>query len=106
MVTKTKQASAVCSIFPMEDRVLIRRTVAPSVSQGGIILPVKPSDKPREGIVEAVGVGKLLDDGTRAAMTVKVGDKVLFSSYGGSEVEYAGEPWLIIQEQDILAIVR
>lgn len=104
MATKASKSIA---ISPLDDRVLIRRTVAPAVSKGGILLPDQvKKEKPREGIVEAVGDGKLLPDGTRAKMTVQVGDMVLFSTYGGSEVEWAGEPWLIIQEQDILAIVH
>lgn len=101
MTTKTKQ-----SIVPLSDRVLVKRTEAGEKTKGGIILPDTAKEKPREGTVVAVGPGKLLDNGSRAAMSVKSKDRVLFSAYGGSEVKIDGDDYMILGEDEILAVIE
>ncbi|MEW6073649.1 MAG: co-chaperone GroES [Planctomycetota bacterium] len=100
MATKTK-----LNIHPLGDRVLLQRAEAEEKTAGGILLPESAKDKPKEGRIMAVGNGKTLDSGERQPMTVKVGDRVLFSSYAGTEVKYQGEEYLIMSESDILAVV-
>lgn len=100
MATKTKTK---VNIRPLGDRVLVQRAEAESKTAGGILLPESAKDKPKEGNVVAVGPGRVKDDGNVAAMNVSVGDRVLFSSYAGTEVKYQGEEYLIMSENDILA---
>ena len=104
MATKTKSKSKV-NIRPLGDRVLIQRAEAEEKTAGGILLPESAKDKPKEGRVIAVGDGKANDKGERQPLNVAVGDRVLFSSYAGTEVKYDGEEYLIMGENDILAIV-
>lgn len=99
-MSKTKTA-----VTPLGDRVLVKRVAADDKTKGGIILPDTAKEKPREGIVVAVGKGKLLDSGERQAITVKAKDRVLFSSYAGSEIKLDGEEMLILGEDEILAII-
>jgi chaperonin GroES len=94
------------SLRPLNDKVIVRRLDAEEKTKGGIILPEKAKEKPREGIVKAVGDGKLLDNGKRASIQVKSGDRVIFSSYAGSEIKVDGDELLILGEEDILAIVE
>lgn len=94
------------TIQPLGDKVVIKRLEAQEVTKGGIVLPDSAKEKPREGRVIAVGPGKMLDDGTRGALQVKKGDRVLFTSYAGTEVKIDGEEYLIMGEEDILAIVE
>jgi chaperonin GroES len=98
---KTKTAT----ITPLGDRLLVKRLEADEKTTGGIILPDSAKEKPREGTVIAAGTGKLLDDGNRATMTVKVKDHVLFSSYAGSEVKIDGDEFVILTEDEVLAII-
>ena len=93
-------------IKPLSNRVLIKRTKA-KTTKGGIILPDSAQEKPREGEVVAVGPGKISDSGTVEHMSVKVGDKVLFSSYSGTEVKngHENEELLIISQDDILGLL-
>jgi len=93
------------AIRPLGDKVLVQRLEAAEMTAGGIVLPDSAKEKPKEGVVVAVGEGRLLDDGTRASFTVKAGNKVLFTSYAGTEVEWNGEEYLIMSEDDILGIV-
>ena len=93
-------------IRPLHDRVIVKRTESEEKSVGGIIIPDAAKEKQAEGEVVAVGDGKLNDDGSRAALTVKVGDRVLFSKYGGTEVKYDGVEYLIMREDDILGIIQ
>ena len=93
------------AIRPLGDKVLVQRLEAAEMTAGGIVLPDSAKEKPKEGVVVAVGEGRLLDDGTRASFTVKKGNKVLFTSYAGTEVEWNGEEYLIMSEDDILGIV-
>jgi len=91
-------------VRPLGDRVLVKRVEAEEKTAGGIVLPDTAKEKPKEGEVVAVGEGKLLDSGKRSTPQVKAGDRVLFSSYAGSEVKVEGEDYLILREEDILAV--
>ena len=93
-------------IRPLGDRVLIKRVPEEEKTKGGIIIPDTAKEKPQEGEVIAVGVGKLLDNGKRAEMEVKVGDRVLFAKYGGTEFKLDGDELLVLRESDILAVIN
>jgi chaperonin GroES len=93
------------TITPLGDRLLVKRLEATEKTKGGIILPDSAKEKPREGKVISAGPGKMLDSGTRAAMTVKTNDHVVFSSYAGSEVKIDGEEYVILTEDEVLAII-
>lgn len=93
-------------IEPLGDKVVVKRTEAEESTAGGIILPDSAQEKPQEGRVLSVGNGKLLEDGTRGKLQVNEGDRVLFSSYAGSEIEVDGGRLLIMSESDILAIIQ
>lgn len=101
-MTKTKSAT----VTPLGDRVLVKRVAADEKTKGGIILPDTAKEKPREGIVVAIGSGKHLENGQRKALSVKPKDRVLFSSYSGSEIKLDGEEMLILGEDEILAIIE
>ncbi len=92
------------NLRPLHDRILIKRLEPKEEVRGGIIVPDTAKEKPQEGEVMAVGNGKLLDNGERAPMDVKVGDRVLFGKYSGSEVKLDGEELLIAREDEILAV--
>ncbi|MBV7411427.1 co-chaperone GroES [Dermabacteraceae bacterium P13115] len=94
------------SIKPLEDRVVVRPLEAEQTTASGLVIPDTAKEKPQEGEVIAVGAGRFDDKGQRLPMDVKVGDKVIFSKYGGTEVKYAGEELLILGARDILAIVE
>ena len=102
MATKTKVK---LNIRPLGDRVILQRAEAEEKTSGGIILPETAKDKPKEGVVLAVGEGKILDDGKRSPMNLRPGDRVLFTSYAGTEVKYHGEEYLIMGEGDVLAVI-
>ncbi len=91
---------------PLHDRIVVRRIDAEEKTKGGIIIPDTAKEKPQEGEVIAVGEGKYLKDGTRQALDVKAGDRVLFGKYSSSEVKVDGEELLILSSRDVLAIVR
>ena len=91
---------------PLHDRVVVRRVESEAKTKGGIIIPDTAKEKPIEGKVVAVGKGKKTDDGKLIALDVKVGDKVLFSKYGGTEVKIDGEEYLIMREDDILGVIE
>ena len=93
-------------LTPLGDRVLVKRCEAEEKTAGGIVLPDSAKEKPREGEVMAVGGGKVTDSGDRAPLTVKKGDRVLFTSYAGNEVKVDGTEYLLMREDDILAIVK
>ena len=106
MSTKTKSATKNNSIRPLGDRVLVSRVEAESKTAGGILLPDSAKEKPREGKVIAIGDGRVLDTGERSTFSVKVGDRVLFTSYGGTEVKFGGQEYLIMDEKDILGVIE
>jgi len=91
---------------PLHDRILVKRVDPEAEVKGGIIIPDTAKEKPQEGIVVAVGNGKIRDNGTRAEMTVREGDRILFGKYSGSEVKLDGEEYLIMREEDVLAVTE
>ena len=93
-------------IRPLNDRILVKRMASEEMSAGGIIIPDSAKEKPAEGEIVAVGPGKLSDKGERVAMDVKVGDVVLFSKYGGTDIKLGGDDFLIMREDDILGVVE
>lgn len=93
-------------IRPLQDRILIKRLEGETKTAGGIIIPDNAKEKPQEGEVVAIGNGKVLDDGTVRKPDVKVGDRILFSKYSGSEVKLDGTEHLILREEDILGIIE
>jgi chaperonin GroES len=92
-------------VVPLNDKIVVKRLEAEEKTAGGILLPDNAKEKPRQGKVLSLGDGKLLENGKRATFQVKEGDKVLFTSYAGNEVTVDGEEYLIMSEDDILAIV-
>jgi chaperonin GroES len=92
-------------IGPLHDRILVERLEEQEVKRGGIIIPDTAKEKPQEGKVIAVGTGKVTDEGKRLGLDVKVGDKILFGKYSGSEVKVDDKDYLIMREEDILAIL-
>ena len=94
------------NIKPLGDRVVIKNLESQETTASGIVLPGSAQEKPQEGRVLSVGNGKLLEDGTRGNLQVNEGDRVLFSSYAGSEIEIDGGRLLIMSESDILAIIQ
>ncbi|MCV2395509.1 co-chaperone GroES [Actinotalea sp. M2MS4P-6] len=93
------------SIKPLEDRVVVRPLEAEQTTASGLVIPDTAKEKPQEGEVVAVGPGRFDDKGQRLPVDVSVGDKIIYSKYGGTEVKYAGEEFLILSARDILAIV-
>ncbi len=92
-------------IRPLHDRILVTRVEAKDVGRGGIIIPDTAKEKPQEGKVVAVGIGKVNDDGKRIALDVQAGDRILFGKYSGSEVKVEDEEYLIMREEDVLGII-
>ena len=91
---------------PLDDRIVIKQSEAEETTSGGIILPDSAREKPQIGTVVAVGPGKILDDGTRATISVKNKDEVIYAKYIGSDVEIDGEKYVILKESDVLGIVE
>jgi chaperonin GroES len=94
------------NIRPLHDRIIVRRIEEGEQVRGGIIIPDTAKEKPQEGEVIAVGEGKYRDDGTRQTLDVKVGDRVLFGKYSGSEIKLDDEEYLIMREDEILGIIE
>jgi len=93
-------------IRPLADRVLVERLEAETRTAGGIVLPDSAKEKPQKGKIISVGKGKVLDDGTLKKIQVKKGDKVLFTSYAGTEVKVSGKEYLIMEESSIMAVIE
>ena len=93
------------NIRPVGDRVVVKPAAKEEVTRSGIVIPDTAKEKPQEGTVIAIGSGRLLDNGERAAIDVHEGDRVLFAKYGGTEFKLDGEEYLVLKESDILAIV-
>ncbi|MBI5583074.1 MAG: co-chaperone GroES [Deltaproteobacteria bacterium] len=93
-------------IRPLNDRVIVQRIAEEEVTKGGIIIPDSAKEKPQEGKVIAVGTGKVLENGTKLPMDVKVGDKILFGKYAGTEIKIEGEELLMMREDDILGLIE
>lgn len=93
------------SIKPLEDRIVVKALEAETTTASGIVIPDSAKEKPQEGEVVAVGPGRIDDKGNRVPLDIAVGDKVIYSKYGGTEVKYAGEEYLILSARDVLAVV-
>jgi chaperonin GroES len=93
-------------IRPLQDRVIVKRLEEEEKTKGGIIIPDTAKEKPQEGKVIAVGKGKVTEDGKVIPMDVKVGDKILFGKYSGTEIKIGGEEHLIMREEDILGVIE
>jgi chaperonin GroES len=91
---------------PLGDRILVQRTEAEEEVRGGIVIPDTAKEKPQEGVVVAVGDGRVLDSGDRVEMAVKTGDRVLFGKYGGTETSIDDVEYLILREDDVLGILQ
>jgi chaperonin GroES len=92
-------------IKPLGDKVIVKRIEAEEKTAGGIVLPDTAREKPKRGLVLAVGNGRLLDDGRRSEMQVRKNDEVLFTSYAGTEIKHEGDEYIIMDESDILGVV-
>jgi chaperonin GroES len=93
-------------IRPLHDRIIVKRLEEERTSAGGIIIPDTATEKPIQGKVIAVGNGKILEDGSVRKLDVKVGDKILFGKYGGTEVKVEGEELLVMREEDVMAVIE
>jgi len=91
---------------PLNDKILLKRVEAESKTKSGIVLPETAKEKPKSGTVIAIGDGKLLDDGSRAKFQVKKGDEVIFASYAGTEVKVGDDEFLILSEDEVLAVIE
>ena len=94
------------SIKPLEDRIVVKASEAEQTTASGLVIPDTAKEKPQEGEVLAVGPGRVDDNGNRVPVDVSVGDKVIYSKYGGTEVKYRGEDLLILSARDVLAVVE
>ncbi|MBN1511085.1 MAG: co-chaperone GroES [Phycisphaerae bacterium] len=94
------------ALRPLGDKVIVKRVSAEEKTAGGIVLPDTAQEKPKRGIVQSVGNGRMLDSGERSKMQVKKDDQVLFTSYAGTEIKINGEEFLIMDESDVLAIIE
>ncbi len=104
MATAVKRQTKV-NLIPLGDRLVVQRELSEERTSGGIFLPDSAKNKPTRGVVVTVGDGRLLDDGSRAAFQVKAGDKVLFTSYAGEQIEVDGEEYLLMSESEVLAVL-
>jgi chaperonin GroES len=106
-LTKEKKGSKTqMKLQPLGDRVVVRREESEQRTAGGIVLPDAAKEKPTRGVIEAVGNGKLLDDGTRGKLQVQVGDRVLFTSWAGETFKVGDDELLLMREEDILAVLE
>lgn len=101
-----KKNSTQIKLQPLGDRLVVRREDSEERTEGGIYLPDSAKNKPTRGVVVSVGDGKLLDDGTRAPMQVKAGDRVLFTSYAGETIEIGDDEFLLMGEGELLAVIE
>ena len=93
-------------IRPLHDRVIVKRLEEERTSPGGIVIPDTAAEKPIQGKIVAIGKGKILEDGTVRALDVKVGDKILFGKYSGTEVKVDGEDLVVMREEDVMAVIE
>ncbi len=104
MAKKGSKEEAGLKIVPLHDRIVLKRQEAEGKTAGGIVLPDTAKDKPQKGTVVSVGDGHLTKDGKRHPLTLKVGDRVIFSSYAGDEIAIGDEDYLLLRESDVLAV--
>ena len=97
--------SSKVAIKPLEDRIVVQPLDAEQTTASGLVIPDTAKEKPQEGEVVAIGPGRIDDNGNRVPIDVAIGDKVIYSKYGGTEVKYAGQEYLILSARDILAVV-
>src|SRR5690554_5460086 len=100
-----KRSTVSVSIKPLEDRIVIKQVEAEQTTASGLVIPDTAKEKPQEGEVIAVGPGRIDDNGNRVPLDIAVGDKVIYSKYGGTEVKYGGEDLLVLSARDVLAVV-
>ena len=93
------------NIKPLEDRIVVKALEAEQTTASGLVIPDTAKEKPQEGEVLAIGPGRVDDNGVRVPLDVQVGDKVIYSKYGGTEVKYGGEEFLILSGRDVLAVI-
>jgi chaperonin GroES len=94
------------AIRPLEDRIVVQANEAETTTASGLVIPDTAKEKPQEGTVLAVGAGRFDDKGNRIPVDVKVGDTVIYSKYGGTEVKYGGEEYLVLSARDVLAVIE
>ncbi|MDD2390268.1 MAG: co-chaperone GroES [Desulfobacterales bacterium] len=94
------------NVRPLNDRILVKRVEEETTTKGGIIIPDTAKEKPAEGKIIAAGNGKLADDGKRIPLEVKIGDRVLFGKYSGTEIKIEGDEYLIMREDDVLGVIE
>ena len=99
-------AKAKVAIKPLEDRIVVQANEAETTTASGLVIPDTAKEKPQEGTVVAVGPGRIDDKGNRVPMDVKEGDVVIYSKYGGTEVKYGNEDYLVLSARDLLAVVE
>jgi chaperonin GroES len=104
--SKQKRRDGKMKLRPLQDRILVQRVEEETTTKGGIIIPDTAKEKPAEGEVKSVGNGKVGDDGKRVALEIKVGDRILFGKYSGTEVKIEGEEYLIMREDDVLGVIE
>ena len=100
-----KDTDVSVSIKPLEDRILVKSLEAETTTASGLVIPDTAKEKPQEGEVLAVGPGRMTDKGVRVAMDINVGDRVIYSKYGGTEIKHGGQEFLLLSARDVLAIV-
>jgi chaperonin GroES len=100
-----KRRQSMAKVRPLHDRLLVKRIEEKETIKGGIIIPDTAKEKPQEGEVIAVGNGKILENGTKLALDVKAGDKILFGKYSGTEIKIDGQEYLILREDEVLAVI-
>ncbi len=105
-VTATKKPKTSINLKPLGDRIVVQRDESEQATSGGILLPETAKDKPSRGVVIAVGEGRMLKNGQRVPLQVKPGDHVLFTSYGPDEIKINGEEYLLMREEDVLAVIE
>ncbi len=105
MAAATKKKSKI-SIQPIGDRIVVERESSEETTAGGILLPDSAKDKPSRGVVVSIGTGRLLDDGSRSELQLKVGDRVIFSSYAPEELTVNDQEYLLMREDDVLAVIE
>jgi chaperonin GroES len=105
MAIETVSKGGVMNVQPLADRLLVRRLEEEEMKRGGIIIPDTAKEKPQEGEVVAVGIGRLREDGERVPLEVKKGDRILIGKYSGTDVKIEGDEFVILREDDVLAIV-
>ena len=102
----SKQQKKTLSVKPIGEKILVKRLEAEEKTKGGIYLPDTAKEKPKEGMVIGVGEGRRLDNGERVPFQVKEGDKILFTSYAGTEIKISGEEYLILGEEEVLGVIE